>query len=110
MSGVVGILSVDLHLPVASSLKEKRRELRRIKAWISQSHYAVAEVEHHDLWQRAGLVLSTVCATAGEADQRITEASRRLHADPVAVVIGEARQLASAPDLAESSLSHLIDG
>jgi len=110
MSGVIGILRVDLHLPTAGSLKDKRRELRRIKAWMTQSHYAVAEVEHHDLWQRAGLVLATASATAGDVGQRLDDASRRIHADPVAVVVGEARQLHSAPDLTEVSLSHLVDG
>lgn len=110
MSTMIGILRVDLHLPFASSLKDKRREMRRIKAWITQSRYSVAEVEHHDLWQRAGLVLSTVSATAGEVEKRLDEASRRLHSDPVAVVIGEARRLDSAPDLDEADLTHLADG
>jgi len=97
--GFVGILHVDLHLPAASSLKEKRKELRRVKAWMTKGGYAVAETEYHDLWQRAALVLSTPSQSLGEANERLEAASRRLHSDPVALVAGEARQIVRAPEL-----------
>ena len=99
MSGFVGILHVDLHLPAAGSLKEKRKELRRVKAWMTKAGYAVAETGYHDLWQRAALVLSASSGSAGEASDRVEVASRRLHSDPVAVVAGEARLVVRAPDL-----------
>ena len=107
---MIGSLRVDLHLPAAGSLKEKRRELRRIKAWITKANLAVSEIDHHDRWQRAGLLLSVAAGGAGEAQQRLEEASRRLHTDPVAVVVGEARDLHAAPVLEGASLSHLADG
>lgn len=99
MPGFVGILHVDLHLPAAGSLKEKRKELRRVKAWMTKGGYAVAETGYHDLWQRAALVLSAPSESPGDANERLDAASRRLHCDPVALVAGEARQVVRAPEL-----------
>ena len=59
--GYVGILTVDLHLPGAGSLKAKRKELLRVRNGLARRFScAVAEVDHHDLWQRAGLTLAVV--------------------------------------------------
>ena len=81
-SGHVGILTVDLHLPDAGSLKGKRRELLRVKnALARRLSCAVAEVDHHDLWQRARLTLSLVDRTASGAAERLAQASRMLHGD-----------------------------
>ena len=97
MAGFLGILHVDLHLPAAGSLKEKRRELRRMKAWATKGGYTVAETGHHDQWQRSALLLAAATGSASEADRRVDEASRRLHSDPVASVAGEARSVLRAP-------------
>lgn len=92
--GHVGILTVDLHLPDGASLKSKRKELLRLKnALARRFSCAVAEVDHHDLWQRSRLTLAVVSRTAGEADDRIEQASRFLNADEAFQVVGEAREL-----------------
>ncbi|HEX2445942.1 MAG TPA: DUF503 domain-containing protein [Vicinamibacterales bacterium] len=57
---VVGLLSVELHIPGARSLKEKRMVLRGVKDRLKKFNVAVAEVEHQDLWQRAGLGIVTI--------------------------------------------------
>ena len=59
--GWVGILSAELHFPEAHSLKEKRGYLRSAKAQ-SQNRFgaAVAEVDHHDVWQRARITAALV--------------------------------------------------
>lgn len=51
---VVGLLTLEVHLPYAQSLKDKRQVLRSLKDRL-RSHFnvAVAEVGHQDLWQRA---------------------------------------------------------
>ncbi len=54
-SMIVGLLSIELHLAGARSLKDKRAVLRRLKDRVGQLNVAVAEVAYHDLWQRAGL-------------------------------------------------------
>jgi uncharacterized protein len=62
-SGYVAVLVIDLHFPDAASLKGKRKELSSIKAQLrGRMGVAVAEVDHHDLWQRARL---TAAVTGG---------------------------------------------
>jgi hypothetical protein len=55
MPVVVGLLSVELYLPHCLSLKDKRMVLRGVKDRLRKFNVAVAEVDHVDLWQRAGL-------------------------------------------------------
>ena len=53
-AGYVGILSVELHFPEAGSLKGKRKFVKSAKAQLQNRFGAsVAEVDHHDLWQRS---------------------------------------------------------
>jgi hypothetical protein len=60
-AGYVGILSVELRFPENHSLKGKRRELLSVKAQLQRRFgAAVAEVDHHEVWQRARLTLACV--------------------------------------------------
>ena len=60
-AGYVGILSFELHFPENHSLKGKRKELLSVKAQLQRRFgAAVAEVDHHDVWQRARLTLACV--------------------------------------------------
>ena len=68
---VVGLLSVELHLGFAQSLKDKRMVLRRVKDRLKKFNVAVAEVEHHDLWQRAALAVVTVSTDQAHADREL---------------------------------------
>ncbi|MGI9539783.1 MAG: DUF503 domain-containing protein [Miltoncostaeaceae bacterium] len=96
-AGFVGILSVDLQLPASMGLKAKRKELRRLKSALAKRFAcSTAEVDHHDLWQRARLTLAFVGAEAGEADAQVEAAARWIHADPEFVVLGETRDLIEA--------------
>ena len=57
----VGIVRIELHLPGASSLKDKRAVVRSLKERIRHRvHAAVAEVDHQDLWQRAAIGVSVI--------------------------------------------------
>ena len=57
----VCILQVDLHFPDNGSLKGKRKELLSLKAQLQRRFgAAVAETDHHDLWQRAELTAAMV--------------------------------------------------
>ncbi|HLW78972.1 MAG TPA: DUF503 domain-containing protein [Terriglobia bacterium] len=52
----VGVLTLDIHLPYAHSLKEKRAVLLKIKDRLrGRFNVAVAELDHQDLWQQATL-------------------------------------------------------
>ncbi len=55
---VIGVLLVDLYIPNKSSLKGKRMIIRSLKTRLrNKFNLAVSEVDHNDLWQRAGLAL-----------------------------------------------------
>src|SRR6516165_10602431 len=76
-SGYVGILMVELHFPESGSLKGKRKYLKSAKAQLHERFGAsVAEVDHHDLWQRARLTIA--CAASGHRElQELLDAAVR---------------------------------
>jgi uncharacterized protein YlxP (DUF503 family) len=74
----VALLSIDLHLPMSQSLKDKRMVLRRIKDRLKAMNVAVAEVAHQELWQRAGLGVVTVAESDGVAEQTLQAALREV--------------------------------
>jgi len=51
----IGLLTLEIHLPEAHSLKEKRVVLRSVKDRLRKFNVSVAECDHQDLWQRATL-------------------------------------------------------
>jgi uncharacterized protein YlxP (DUF503 family) len=68
---VIALLSIEMHVPGSRSLKDKRMVLRRIKDRLKKFNVAVSEVEHHDLWQRAGLAVVTVSNDEQHADREL---------------------------------------
>ncbi len=57
----VAALRVELHLPTPQSLKEKRAVLRPFVEGLRRlGSYSVAEVDHHDSWQRAAVGVAIV--------------------------------------------------
>ena len=79
-AGYVGILSVELHFPEAGSLKGKRKFVKSAKAQLQNRFGAsVAEVDHHDLWQRARLTVACVANEHGELERLLEEAVRYLN-------------------------------
>ena len=78
-SGFVAILTVELHFPEAHSLKSKRHHIRSAKDNLrNRFGAAVAEVDHHDLWQRATLTVACVARSTREADDLAAGAERWL--------------------------------
>ena len=69
---VVGIVRVELHLPGAQSLKDKRQVVRSLKERIRERvHASVAEVEFQDLWQRAAIGIAVVGADGGHVREML---------------------------------------
>jgi hypothetical protein len=57
----VGLLTLELHIPDAQSLKDKRQVLRSLKDKLRrQFNVAVAELDHQDVWQRSVVGIVTV--------------------------------------------------
>jgi uncharacterized protein YlxP (DUF503 family) len=60
---IVALERFDLRIPGCRSLKEKRHVLKTLTNQIrSTFEVSVAEVDHHDLWQRAAIAVAVVGA------------------------------------------------
>ena len=71
----VAVGTVELHLPDVGSLKGKRRALKGLKERVRQRFaVSVAEVDHHDSWQRATLALACVSGDSRHANEVISKA------------------------------------
>ena len=89
-AGYVGILTVELYFPEAGSLKGKRKHVKSAKAQLQNRFGAsVAEVDHHDLWQRARLTVACVAREHKEADRLLEEAIRYLNGQEYELVRAE---------------------
>ncbi|MCZ7525226.1 MAG: DUF503 domain-containing protein [Acidimicrobiia bacterium] len=63
-------VSFDLHVPASRSLKEKRAVVRPIVEGLRHRfRVSVAEVDHHDQWQRARIAVAVVA----ESNRRLEE-------------------------------------
>ena len=73
---VIALLTLDIHIPHAQSLKDKRMVIRRLKDRLrSKFNVSVAEVDHQDLWQRTQVSVVTVGADEGFLEKVLREAA-----------------------------------
>jgi len=78
--GYVGLLLIDLHFPEAGSLKDKRAELRPVRERLRHMGLSVAEIDHHDRWQRATLAGALVASSIGRLEELADAVQRWLDA------------------------------
>ena len=98
--GFVAILAVELHFPEAGSLKGKRKYVKSAKAQLANRFGAsVAEVAHHDLWQRCGLTAAFVSRDAREAEELAARAEAWLAGQEWELVRAD-RSLVAPEDIA----------
>jgi uncharacterized protein len=77
----VVLMRVHLHFPDVGSLKGKRAELNRVKARLRERCGAtVAEVAHHDAWQRATLAVALTAGSPGRCTEAADNVQRMLDA------------------------------
>jgi uncharacterized protein YlxP (DUF503 family) len=69
---------LELELPFASSLKEKRQILRSIKDRLRRKNVSVVETDNHDVWQRATVELALAAVSRGAAEEKREEIRRAL--------------------------------
>lgn len=80
---LVALTALDLRIPLAGSLKEKRRVVRTIKDGLRQKfNVSVAEVGHHDLRQRVTLGVSAVGAEGYHLKKVMHEVERFVERRP----------------------------
>jgi hypothetical protein len=90
----VAALRVELHLPTAQSLKEKRAVLRPFLEGLKRlGSYSVAEVDHHDSWQRAAVGVAIVAPDGVGLAMQVSRVRRyldgQLEVDVLDVLISE---------------------
>ncbi len=90
---VTATLVVDLHLPYAESLKDRRRVLQGLVQRLQHRHYAVAQIGPPDLVQRAFLAVAVVSGHPDHADELLDEAERLIFASDFEVA--DLRRLSS---------------
>jgi len=67
---VIGVLTLELRLENAHSLKEKRHVVKSLKDRLRHKfNVAVAEIDHQDLWQRSVLAAVTVSSDQTHAEK-----------------------------------------
>ena len=74
ISAFVALLSVEVFLPDAQSLKDKRMSVRRVKDRLKALGVAVAEVGHLDVWQRSAIGVVAIGNTRGHVDEVLASA------------------------------------
>lgn len=84
----VGLVTLEIHLSHAHSLKDKRQVLRSLKDRLrGQFNVAVAELDHQELWQRAVVGIVSVASDVNHLEQSlravILESERLLGRDLV---------------------------
>jgi hypothetical protein len=73
----IGVLTLELHLPDAHSLKEKRFVVRKIKDRLrARFNVAVAELDHQDLWQRAVIGVVSISSSRQNLEQILQAVQR----------------------------------
>ena len=69
---------LELELPFASSLKDKRKTLRSLKDRLRRKNVSVVESENQDLWQRATMEIALAAISRGAAEEKREEIRRAL--------------------------------
>ncbi len=83
----VACLRLDLRLHGTASLKAKRSVLRRLTADLRRLDVAVAEVGHHDLWQRTTLGIAAVATEQFHTRRVLHQAEQVAERDPSVEVL-----------------------
>ena len=81
VAAFVALLSVEVFLPDAQSLKDKRMSVRRVKDRLKALGVAVAEVGHLDVWQRSALGVVAIGNTRGHVDEVLASALSTIEAN-----------------------------
>ncbi|MHB1771289.1 MAG: DUF503 domain-containing protein [Acidimicrobiales bacterium] len=92
-SDMVGVLLVELHIPTARSLKEKRAAIRPILD-VARTRYrvAISEVGYQDLHQRAMLEVAAVASAQHVVTETLDAVERLVWSMPAAEVVATSRR------------------
>ncbi len=69
---------LELELPFATSLKDKRQVLRSLKDRLRRKNVSVVEAGHQDFWQRATVEFALAAIDRRAVDEKRDEVRRTL--------------------------------
>ncbi len=72
------VVRLEISLPYASSLKDKRQTIRSLKDRLRRKNVSVVESDHQDSWQRATVELAIAAVSRGAAEEKREEVRRAL--------------------------------
>ena len=78
----VALLRLDLRLPDATSLKDKRSVVKGLVADLRKLNCSVAEVDYQDLRQRTTLAVAAVSGESFQARKVLVSAEREVERNP----------------------------
>jgi uncharacterized protein YlxP (DUF503 family) len=81
-AGFAGLMVLDIHIPQARSLKDKRQVLRSTKQRLRDAGFSVSEVDHHDKWRRSQVAVSIVGRGSGNVEDLLDTALRVFESRP----------------------------
>ena len=91
---VIKLLTIDLHFPGRSSLKEKRFVLSSVKTKLArQFNVSIAEIDYHDKWQRSKLAVVTVASDGVVAQSTCDKLLEKLENDHRLSVLDSEQQV-----------------
>ena len=71
----VGVMTLEIRIPYAHSLKEKRAVLRKVRERLrNRLNVAVAEMDHQEVWQRATLGIVSVSSSRNNLELTLRRA------------------------------------
>lgn len=72
---VIALLTLDIHIPHAQSLKDKRMVIRRLKDRLRKFNVSISEVDHQELWQRSQVSVVAVGSDEAFLEKVLQEAA-----------------------------------
>lgn len=85
---IIGTLQVDVHVPQAQSLKDKRSVIKSLKDQLrNRFNIAVAELEPNEKWQRALLGIAAVGEERAHVEGALRQVIAALRANPLIALI-----------------------
>ncbi len=79
----IGVLTAELGIGEAQSLKDKRQVLKSVLAHLRNAfNVSAAEVDDNDLWRRATIGIAVVANNNAFANQVLDKVIDHLEADP----------------------------
>lgn len=86
---IAALVTVELHVPASQGLKAKRAVVKSVIADLRNGlNVSVAEIDHHDLWQRATLGIAIAASTETGARKVAQQVEKIVYREPRVDVIG----------------------